>query len=83
MVGGQAGFSGHIHVADRTIVGAQCGVISNTKGNGETLIGSPAMDTKVFFKAKALYRKLPDMYRELGELRKELEELKKSKIENQ
>jgi len=83
MVGGQAGFSGHIHVADRTMVGAQCGVISNTKGNGETLIGSPAMDTKVFFKAKALYRRLPDMYRELGELRKELEELKKSKIENQ
>ena len=51
MVGGQAGFSGHIHVADKTIVGAQCGVIGDTKGNGETLIGSPHMDTKTFFKA--------------------------------
>jgi UDP-3-O-[3-hydroxymyristoyl] glucosamine N-acyltransferase len=79
MVGGQAGFSGHIHVADRTNVGAQCGVINNTKGNGETLIGSPAMDPKDFFKAKALYRRLPDMYKEISALRKEIEELKKNK----
>ena len=77
MVGGQAGFAGHIHVADKTMVGAQCGVISNTKGNGENLIGSPAMDPKDFFKAKALYRRLPDMYKEISALRKELEELKK------
>lgn len=77
MVGGQAGFSGHIHVADRTMVGAQCGVINNTKGNGENLIGSPAMDPKDFFKAKALYRRLPDMYKEISALRKEIEELKK------
>jgi UDP-3-O-[3-hydroxymyristoyl] glucosamine N-acyltransferase len=82
MVGGQAGFAGHIHVADRTIVGAQCGVIGDTKGDGETLIGSPHMDTKTFFKAKALYKKLPDMYREIAALRREIEELKKSKIDN-
>jgi len=77
MVGGQAGFSGHIHVADRTIVGAQCGVIGDTKGNGETLIGSPHMDTKTFFKAKALYKKLPDMYRQIAMLQREIDELKK------
>ena len=77
MVGGQAGFAGHIHVADKTMIGAQCGVISNTKGNGENLIGSPAMDPKDFFKAKALYRRLPDMYKEISALRKEIEELKK------
>lgn len=76
MVGGQAGFAGHIHVADKTNIGAQCGVISNTKGNGEALIGSPAMDPKDFFKAKALYRRLPDMYKEISALRKELQELK-------
>lgn len=78
MVGGQAGFAGHIQVADKTFVGAQCGVISNTKGN-EQLIGSPAMDPKVFFKAQAVMKKLPDMYRELGALRKEIEELKANK----
>ena len=79
MVGGQAGFSGHIHVADKTFVGAQCGVIGNTKGNGEQLIGSPAMDPKVYFKGMAILRRLPDMYKELSALRKELEELKAKK----
>ena len=79
MVGGQAGFSGHIKIADKTFVGAQSGVISNTKGNGEQLIGAPAIDPKVFFKAQAVMKRLPDMYKELGMLRKEIEELKKSK----
>ena len=78
MVGGQAGFSGHIKIADKTFVGAQSGVISNTKGNGEQLIGAPAIDPKVFFKAQAVMKRLPDMYKELGMLRKEIEELKKT-----
>ena len=77
MVGGQAGFSGHITIADKTFIGAQSGVISNTKGNGEQLIGAPAIDPKVFFKAQAVMKRLPDMYKELGALRKEIEELKK------
>ena len=81
MVGGQAGFSGHIKIADKTFVGAQSGVISNTKGNGEQLIGAPAIDPKIFFKAQAVMKRLPDMYKELGMLRKEIEELKKMKSE--
>ena len=76
MVGGQAGFSGHIHVADKTFVGAQCGVIGNTKGDGEQLIGSPAVNPKMYFKARALDAKLPDMYREIAALRRELDALK-------
>ena len=76
MVGGQAGFSGHIHVADKTFVGAQCGVIGNTKGDGETLIGSPAVNPKMYFKARALDAKLPDMYRQIAAMQRELDELK-------
>ena len=76
MVGGQAGFAGHIHVADKTFVGAQCGVISNTKGQGEQLIGSPAMDPKLFFKASAVMKRLPEMYKELNELKREIETIK-------
>ena len=79
MVGGQAGFSGHIKIADKTFVGAQAGVISNTKGDGEQLIGAPAVNPKMYFKARALDAKLPDMYREIAALRREIEELKKSK----
>lgn len=77
MVGGQAGFSGHITIADKTFVGAQSGVISNTKGNGEQLIGAPAINPKVFFKARALDAKLPDMYRQIAQVQRELDELKK------
>ena len=77
MVGGQAGFSGHITIADKTFVGAQSGVISNTKGNGEQLIGAAAVNPKMYFKARALDAKLPEMYRELAQLRREVEELKK------
>ena len=80
MVGGQAGFAGHIHVADKTFVGAQCGVISNTKGDGEQLIGSPAVNPKMYFKARAIDAKLPDMYRQIAALQREIEELKKAKI---
>ena len=79
MVGGQAGFAGHIHVADKTFVGAQCGVIKNTNGGGESLIGSPAMDPKIFFKAKAIYSKLPEMYRQIAVLQREIEEIKELK----
>jgi len=79
MVGGQAGFSGHIHVKDKTFVGAQCGVIGDTKGDGEQLIGSPAVNPKMYFKARALDAKLPDMYRQIAQLQREIEELKKTK----
>ena len=77
MVGGQAGFAGHIHVADKTFVGAQSGVISNTKGNGEQLIGAPAANPKMYFKARALDAKLPEMYRQIAALQREIDELKK------
>jgi UDP-3-O-[3-hydroxymyristoyl] glucosamine N-acyltransferase len=81
MVGGQAGFSGHIKIADKTFIGAQAGVISNTK-SGQQLIGTPAIDPKVFFKARALDTKLPDMYKQLAKLEKEIEELK-GKVKNE
>ena len=73
MVGGQAGFSGHITIADKTFVGAQSGVISNTKGNGEQLIGAPAVNPKMYFKARALDAKLPEMYRQIAQLQREIE----------
>ena len=74
----QAGMAGSTKIgADKTFVGAQSGVISNTKGNGEQLIGAPAINPKVFFKARALDAKLPDMYRQIAQLQRELDELKK------
>lgn len=80
MFGGQAGFAGHITVGDKTFVGAQCGVNSSVKGN-ESLIGSPAMEPKNFFKSSVLFKKLPDIYKQLNALQKEVDELKKLQSE--
>ncbi len=76
MFGGQAGFAGHITVGDKTFVGAQCGVNSSLKGN-QSVIGSPAMEPRGFFRSSVIFQKLPDMYRQLNALQKEVEELKK------
>lgn len=75
MFGGQAGFAGHITVGDKTFVGAQCGVNSSVKGD-QSLIGSPAMEPKGFFKSTVLFKKLPDIYKQLNDLQKEIEALK-------
>ena len=75
MFGGQAGFAGHITVGDRTFVGAQCGVNSSLKGH-ESVIGSPAMEPKGFFRSSVVFKKLPDMYRDIEVLKKEMEKMK-------
>lgn len=80
MFGGQVGIAGHIHVGDKTYLGAQSGVPGNIKGD-TTLIGSPPMDPKAFFKSQAIIRRLPEMYKQLNELQKQVDELKKNKTE--
>lgn len=75
MFGGQVGLAGHIHIGDKTFLGAQSGVPGNIKGN-ETLIGTPPMEPKAYFKSQAVFRKLPDMYKQLNELAKEVKALK-------
>jgi len=78
MAGGQAGFAGHIHINDHVNVGAQCGVIGELK-EGQSYIGSPAMDPKTFFKSMAVLKHLPEMYKQIGALQRELDELKNKK----
>lgn len=78
MFGGQVGISGHISIGDKTFLGAQSGAPGNIKGN-TTLIGTPPMEPKAYFKTIALSRKLPEIYKQLNELQKQVEELKKTK----
>ena len=75
MFGGQVGLAGHISIGDKTSLGAQSGVPGNIKGS-QTLIGTPPMEPKSYFKSQAIFRKLPEMYKELNELKKQIEELK-------
>jgi UDP-3-O-[3-hydroxymyristoyl] glucosamine N-acyltransferase len=78
MFGGQVGLAGHISIGDHVNLGAQSGVPGSIKEN-QTLIGTPPMEPKAYFKSQAIFRRLPEMYKELAELRKELDELKNKK----
>lgn len=76
MFGGQVGIAGHIKIGDKVNLGAQSGVPGSIK-SGQSLIGTPPIEMKNFFKSSAVFKKLPEMYMELNYLKKELEELKK------
>ena len=76
MIGGQVGIAGHIEIGDKVFLGAQSGVPGKIKG-GQTLIGTPPMEPRSYFKSQAIFRRLPDMYQQLNELQKQIDELKK------
>jgi UDP-3-O-[3-hydroxymyristoyl] glucosamine N-acyltransferase len=77
MIGGQVGFAGHLHIADGVQLAAQSGVPSDLKDASTPYLGSPAIPVKLFAKAYAVYKKLPDLYLEFERLRKDVESLKK------
>ena len=52
MVGGQAGFNGHIRIGRRARIGPQTGVISDVPVGAE-MLGSPAMPVNEFFRQVA------------------------------
>lgn len=73
MIGGQVGMNGHISIGDNVKIGAQAGIISNVK-NGETLIGSPAMEVGAFMKSSVYFKKLPELAKKINELEKKLKQ---------
>lgn len=78
MFGGQVGIAGHITIGDRVNLGAQSGVPGKLKSD-QTLIGTPPMEPRGYFKSQAIFRRLPEMYKELNALREEVAQLKKDK----
>jgi UDP-3-O-[3-hydroxymyristoyl] glucosamine N-acyltransferase len=75
MFGGQVGIAGHIKIGNKVFLGAQSGVPGNIKDD-QTLIGTPPMEPKPYFKSQAIFRRLPEIYKQLNELQKEVENLK-------
>ncbi|MDR2361185.1 MAG: UDP-3-O-(3-hydroxymyristoyl)glucosamine N-acyltransferase [Prevotellaceae bacterium] len=70
MFGGQVGVAGHITVADGTRAGAQTGISASVKEPNQLLSGSPAINYYDYFKAFAIFRKLPQLKQQLDELKK-------------
>ncbi len=75
MVGGQTGFAGHSTIGNKTYIGAQSGIPGNLKGN-QQVIGTPAMDPKIYFRSWGVFKTLPDMRRDLIKLRKDVDTMK-------
>ena len=76
-LGGQAGLAGHLHIADHVQIGPQSGIMRNIPQT-DTVMGSPAMPAKDYFRSSVLFGKLPELYRTINRLEKEVEELKKT-----
>jgi UDP-3-O-[3-hydroxymyristoyl] glucosamine N-acyltransferase len=68
VLAGQVGVAGHLVLANNTSLGAQSGVSKSIKEEGQKLIGYPAFDVKEYYKAYAVFKKLPDLNYRLREL---------------
>jgi UDP-3-O-[3-hydroxymyristoyl] glucosamine N-acyltransferase len=77
IIAAQAGIVGHLRIGDEAIIGAQAGV-SNSVGEKEIVLGSPAYDIRSYKRAAAVFKKLPEMYRQINQLERELKELRKT-----
>ncbi|MDR2057739.1 MAG: UDP-3-O-(3-hydroxymyristoyl)glucosamine N-acyltransferase [Dysgonamonadaceae bacterium] len=73
IMGGQVGLGGHIKIGNNVSIGAQSGIISNIE-DGRSIIGTPAIDVKNFFRASIIFSKLPEMYKQLNRIEKEIKE---------
>lgn len=77
MFGGQVGIAGHLTVADGTKIGAQAGIGSNIKEENTIILGTPAIDVRLFLKSSVIFKKLPELKTKIETLEKEVESLKK------
>lgn len=75
MFGGQVGITGHAKIASHTHSGAQAGIAGTILKEGQTVLGSPAIDARRFAKAAAVFRNLPEMYKQVNALQKQMDNL--------
>ncbi len=61
-VGGQVGFAGHIHVGNMNQFGAQSGIPNNV-GDGNRLIGYPAVGWRQFAKTQEYLKRLGELFK--------------------
>jgi UDP-3-O-[3-hydroxymyristoyl] glucosamine N-acyltransferase len=71
ILAGQVGIANQAHIGDGAIATAKAGIHGDI-APGEIVTGIPALPHRVFLKASAVYRRLPEMYKTLQRLQKHL-----------
>ena len=74
LLGGQVGVANGAKIGDRVIATAQTGIPNDVRP-GEIVSSSPAVPNKLYLKAAAIYKRLPEMYQTLKRLQKKMGEL--------
>jgi UDP-3-O-[3-hydroxymyristoyl] glucosamine N-acyltransferase len=74
IVGGQVGLKDNIEIGDGAMIGAQSGVTQNVAA-GQTLFGTPALETKEEFRIISARKRLPNMAKQVKQLIKRVERL--------
>lgn len=74
MFGGQVGIAGHLKITNKVNIGAQSGLGTDITQENTNWQGSPAMDLKEFYRAYAVFKKLPEMYRKLAHIERQIQE---------
>ena len=78
MFGGQVGLSGHLKISDHVSIAAQSGVMYSIEKPG-AYMGSPAKNSKEFFRTMIYTQKLSEIMQTIRLLQKEIDELKSNK----
>ena len=71
ILAGQVGVANKAKIGDGAIASAQSGIHNDIK-SGEIVSGSPAVPNKLYLKASAIYKRLPEMYQTLKRIKKNL-----------
>jgi len=74
MFGGQVGVGGHLVIGRGAIAAGQSGV-TNSLDPGAMVAGYPAIDSREWRRASAVFRRLPELKKRLEALEKEIAEL--------
>lgn len=71
ILAGQVGVANQAKIGDGAIATAQAGV-HNDIGAGEIVSSSPAVSNKIYLKASAIYKRLPEIYQSVKQMKRML-----------
>ena len=78
MFAAQVGISGHLNIGENVKIGGQSGILRDA-GEGEILQGSPAIHYKDYWKAMAVFTKLPELRHQVIQIDRDVKSIMENK----